>query len=1069
MATKKRKPAASATHGDAARSRASRRNAEPPPLEPSAGVHRLWAVPRAASSRIGSVAWSPDGLTLALQSEKSIDIWDIGTRKRVRTLDVDRMRTNALAFSPTGRVLAIASLLDGIELWDVELGRRIHTLETSGGGLTPSVAFDHDGKLLAASSGKTATLWDVETARLVRTLKGHENSINSIAFDPSGRIVATGSSDETAKLWAATSGKLVRTFRGRSGIVWSVTFDPAGRLLATANGAGTVNLWEPASGRLLRVFEGHTGPVGRVSFSPSGQYLGSSGADASVRLWNPDRGECVAIIPETADRHAPSDIAFHPTRPIVALAGAGHDSPPSARFITIWQLDPATLASRTSGIGTTYYANAKVVLLGDTGVGKSGLSLVLNGQPFEPTESTAGRRVWTFASEDVELDNDQKQTRETLLWDLAGQPGYRIIHQLHLNEVAVALVIFDARSETDPLAGVRHWERALRLAQQRQGLSSIPLKKYLVSARADRGTVAVSKDRLQTILDEFGFDGYFETSAKEGWQITELQQRIRGSIPWDQLPQVSSSILFSRIKDFILEAKATGRLVTPISHLFADYVQKNRQSVTHEASLREQFETCIGRLENRDLIRRLSFGGYLLLQPELLDAYASAMVNAAKEEPDGLGSISEEAALSGQFYVPKEQRVSDPAQEQLLLHATVEELAQHDLVLRESAADGRHLVFPSQFNRDYEDAPEPKGKALAITFEGPVQSLYATLAVRLGHSGLFSAARSEMWRNASLYTAKAGGKCGLYLHEFAEARGRLVVFYDQHDGRGPSDETRFHFEEFVLAHVRPRALEGSVDLVRFFVCSVCGNPVPASYVALLRERGRMAFDCPCGATVSLAEPKERLQFPSRVEEMAQSADRQRDLETFVESARGETSTPSFRAWAGDDRVTLALVFTDVVGSTALGYALKDDSMNVVRQAHFAQSRQLIARHNGREIKTIGDSFMAAFRSVDKALDYARALHSSPGHPQLTIRAGIHIGPMHVEDNDVFGGAVNYAARVVGAIQGDEIWLSDYAKESLDASGARRHSDLLWQKHGDVSMKGFPGRAVLWSFRPHKRK
>jgi hypothetical protein len=69
-------------------------------------------------------------------------------------------------------------------------------------------------------------------------------------------------------------------------------------------------------------------------------------------------------------------------------------------------------------------------------------------------------------------------------------------------------------------------------------------------------------------------------------------------------------------------------------------------------------------LENRDLIRRLTFGGYVLLQPELLDAYGSAMVNTAKEEPDGLGSLAEEITLAGKFFVPKEQKVTDPGQEQ---------------------------------------------------------------------------------------------------------------------------------------------------------------------------------------------------------------------------------------------------------------------------------------------------------------------------------------------------------------------------------------------------------------------
>jgi class 3 adenylate cyclase len=443
-----------------------------------------------------------------------------------------------------------------------------------------------------------------------------------------------------------------------------------------------------------------------------------------------------------------------------------------------------------------------------------------------------------------------------------------------------------------------------------------------------------------------------------------------------------------------------------------------------------------------------------------LDAYVSTMVNTAKEEPDGLGSLAEEVALSGKFFVPKEQKVTDHGQEQLLLHATVEELVQHDLALKENADDGRYLVFPSQFNRDYEDAPEPKGKALAITFDGPVQSLYATLAVRLGHSGMFTTGRAEMWRNAAVFTTNAGGKCGLFLNEFAEARGRLILFFDEK----ASPETRFHFEEFVLAHAKRRALDGTLDLVRFFICPDCNDPVPDNYVKRLKDKGKTEFDCPCGGTVPLIEPKERIHFKSEVEAMDKSADQHRDFDAFVMSAKGEMSTSSFQEWAGSNRVTLAIVFTDVVGSTALGEEIRDEAMNEVRRAHFAQSRKLIAQFKGREIKTIGDSFMAAFKSADAALDYSVAFQRNTGHPQIQIRAGIHIGPMHVEEGDVFGGTVNFASRVVGAFKGAEIWLSDRAKEDIDRLGAGQHKRLGWQRNDGVAMKGFPGTFTLWSVR-----
>jgi len=1020
---------------------------------------------RGHKSWITRVAWSGDGtLLVSASGDGTVRIWNPKTGSCLKTLRGHKGPVWAADVDVTSGIVASGGADDTVRLWDIASGRPSRNLKGHESGVRSVLFYANGARLATGCEDKTVKLWDVQSRRLIRTLKGHEDGVFAVAMDPQEGLLASAGVERKVRLWDVATGQCVRILTPGDSICWSVAFNNTGQILAVGGTSKTVTCWDVGSGRLLRSIEGHTETVISVDFSPDSNLIASRGgapADNSIRIAKSDGTSILVNVFERTAGYWPG-LAFHPTLPLLATVGSepGLPAERSDREILIWELDVDTLFGELPTVATGHYVNAKVVLLGDTGVGKSGLSLVLNGKRYKRTDSTPGRKVWTFSSQEVVLDKKLKRTREALLWDLAGQPGYRVIHQLHLNEVAVALVVFDARSETDPLAGVRHWERALRLAQQRQA-SPVPMKKLLVSARNDRGTVSVSKERLGALLKESEFDGYFETSAKEGWQIKELRQAIEQAIPWDDLPEVSSSILFADIKSFLLKAKKTGRLVAPAGQLYDDFARSHSSAVKTEPNLSDQFDTCIGRLENRDLIRRLSFGGYVLLQPELLDAYASAMVNAAKEEPDGLGSIAEEAALAGQFYVPKEQQILDRAQEQLLLHATVEELARHDLALRESAADGRYLVFPSQFNRDYEAAPEPKGKALAITFDGPVQSLYSTLAVRLGHSGLFTTGRAEMWRNAAVFTAKAGGKCGLYLHEFEEARGRLVIFYDQHEGQQASDETRFHFEEFVEAHAQRHALTGTVDLVRFFVCSN-GHPVPDDYVKLLSDQGKKLFDCPCGVKVSLAAPIERLKFASKVEAMDRSADPQREFEMFVESARGETSTPGFTQWAGDDRVTLAMVFTDVVGSTALGEELKDPGMNELRRAHFAQSRKLIEQYKGREIKTIGDSFMAAFKNAGRALDYALALQAEPGHERVEIRAGIHFGAMTVEENDVFGGTVNYAARVVSAIKGPEIWLSTQAKEDLESGGAKQHAQLKWKRKDGVKMKGFNGLFTLWS-------
>jgi len=1014
---------------------------------------------------VGRIAWSPDGRTLASPSDdNTIRLWDTRTGECLHTLEGHTGAVYSVVFAPTGQVLVSNSQDGTLRLWKKESGKLIRSLRKVSQYIN-RVAFDPEGKMFAGwSNNGTVKFWDAASGKFLRSTEKQPNIdlIFDLAFDVTGQTLAGASASGKVILWDAEFGLVSHSLIGHEKKVTSVAFDPDGNVLASASFDGTIKLWKAESGQQLITLEGHTDAVVCVAFSFDGRLLASTSfkGDRSTRLWRSDNGACIAMIPGrlSTPEHGSPGVVFHPFLPLLATVGSDSDTTENNNdnLIHIYELDLDILFDQLSE-PSAHYVNAKVMLVGDTGVGKTGLSLVLNNHRFEATDSTPGRRVWTFDSQEVKVDSNVKQTRETLLWDLAGQPGYRIIHQLHLNEVAVALVVFDARSETDPLAGVRHWERALRLAQQRQGTSSVPMKKFLVSARNDRGGVPISEDRLQAVLNEFGFDGYFKTSAKEGWDVKELRAAIEQAIPWENLPEVASSQLFADIKSFLLEVKKTGQLLASVSELYNDFVLQRPDTAEKVANLRDQFNTCIGRLENRDLIRRLTFGGYILLQPELLDAYASAMVNTAKEEPDGLGSIAEEIALGGKFFVPEEQKVKDPNQEQLLLHATVEELICHDLALRENANDGSYLVFPSQFNRDYEDAPEPKGKALAVTFDGPVQSLYATLAVRLGHSGLFTIGRVEMWRNAAVFTAKAGGKCGLFLQEFAEARGRLILFFDKH----ASKETRFHFEEFVLAHAKLRSLDGTVKLVRFFVCSN-GHPVPDDYVKILLSQGKNEFPCPCGAMVPLIELERRISFRSEVETMDKSANLQRDFEAFVMSAKGETSTRSFQEWAGGEWVTLAIVFTDVVGSTALGEEIRDEAMNEVRQAHFTQSRRLIDKFKGREIKTIGDSFMAAFKSVDAALDYSRALQKSTGHPQIQIRAGIHIGPMKVEEGDVFGGAVNFAARVVGTIKGAEIWLSDRAKEDIDRLGAAKHNKLCWERHDGVDMKGFQGVFTLWS-------
>ncbi|MHC4508390.1 MAG: FHA domain-containing protein [Planctomycetota bacterium] len=171
---------------------------------------------------------------------------------------------------------------------------------------------------------------------------------------------------------------------------------------------------------------------------------------------------------------------------------------------------------------------------------------------------------------------------------------------------------------------------------------------------------------------------------------------------------------------------------------------------------------------------------------------------------------------------------------------------------------------------------------------------------------------------------------------------------------------------------------------------------------------------------------------------------------------------SFRQWAGSAKLTLAIVFTDMVDSTALTHDLGNERMDQVRRAHFARARSLIEEHKGYEIKTNGDEFMVAFRTAVNALDFALGLHADTGDERVSIRAGVHIGPVTVEEQDAQGAAVNYAARVVGMAAGGGVWLSSDVKNHIDQEKGQHHKNLCWQHNVDCILKGFPGKHLLWS-------
>ena len=171
---------------------------------------------------------------------------------------------------------------------------------------------------------------------------------------------------------------------------------------------------------------------------------------------------------------------------------------------------------------------------------------------------------------------------------------------------------------------------------------------------------------------------------------------------------------------------------------------------------------------------------------------------------------------------------------------------------------------------------------------------------------------------------------------------------------------------------------------------------------------------------------------------------------------------SLQEWAkaGASKVTLALVFTDIVDSTFIGGAMGDDKWIELLMRHFRRARLLTEQYDCYEIKVIGDSFMVAFRTAYDALKFAMEFYEDTGDPQIKIRAGIHLGQVRIIENDIYGRMVNYTSRVEHSIQRAGIALSAFAHNDVTNELGSQSKDVLFRPY-TATMKGFPSPQMLW--------
>ena len=691
---------------------------------------------------------------------------------------------------------------------------------------TVAVTPNGEKAVLGGLYGKISTL-DLNRLCLLEPLEGHTDSVSSIRISDDGKTVVSGASDRTVRVWNLTSGSAGGILEGHKSFVFHVALSSDGSLIASADG-GEVRLWDVRSGQCAQVINSKVVAL-KEGFSP---FSVAFSADGQRLL--------VGTVSGT----------------IFVFRLTGKFSPKSFE----------------SG---RRYVNAKVVLLGEGTVGKTSLAHRLIEDRYVVQDRTHGMNVWRL---DLPLPPDATLEREALLWDLAGQEDYRLIHSLLLEETALALLLINPQKE-DPFVEAGEWLNALKTAANSQDTKR-EAARLLIFSQIDVGGMKLGNAKIKRFREQHGFADWLPTSAKtgencsdekNGGQPSKLKQLIAGSIPWDKLPWTSTPRLVAELKNAVVAMRDESdiRLLR-----FSELAQRLEQALPGEKFVESDIRTAVTLLANHGLVRPLKFGDLVLLRRELLNGYAGAIIRAARAHTDEIGCVLEADIYRPDFDFAGVERLKHRPDEELLLRALVQTFLDHSLCIAEDTPQGRHLVFPSQYRRE-KDTPKNPDIFVSYTFSGEWQKVWTTLVVRLWYSQEF--AHRELWRNAAEFESSRKQMLGMLIKKEGDGAAKISLYFDM---KVP-DELKVIFIEYVHRHLARYACEVTRD--RRYVCPECGKPVNDFAAVRKRKEAKKDF-------ITCQECDEKVPFIDFIEQRLKSDPVARKILAMDETATRELDT-----------------------------------------------------------------------------------------------------------------------------------------------------------------------------------
>jgi WD40 repeat protein len=262
---------------------------------------------------VDSLAYSPDGKTLASGAFQEVILWDAQSGAIRKRLTGFADRVVALAFSQDGKLLATgggAPTQDGeIKVFEADSGKLVTEIKNGHSDTVFGVSFRPDGKVLATcAADKFVKTFEVPSGKLLKTFEGHTHHVLGVGWKGDGKLLASGSADNSIKVWDFEKGEQVRTIQGHGKQITSLQFIGKTEQFVTCSGDQTVRFWNADNGGNTRNFGGATDFLYAVGVSPDGAVVAVGGQEGVVRVYNGTNGQLLKTL-------APPDPTKKPDAP----------------------------------------------------------------------------------------------------------------------------------------------------------------------------------------------------------------------------------------------------------------------------------------------------------------------------------------------------------------------------------------------------------------------------------------------------------------------------------------------------------------------------------------------------------------------------------------------------------------------------------------------------------------------------------------------------------------------------------------------------------------------------------